>query len=198
MKIIKFILSVCVLSSFTIIIFGQTEQWGILIGGETRLDFSYLKEKLKINGSDAIDNGETTNFGLSAQLGLFVLDGFALGFKMPISTTSNYEKTGSSMTTLAFTPFVRYYFKTRIVKPYLHGDIGFGKHKMKTNAYTFSSSMFLYEIVGGIGIFLNKKISLDIGLGYSSQKSISKLSDIFNSGSSDRRVELGIGCSIIL
>jgi outer membrane protein len=163
-----------VMLCFVISLKGQTEQGNVLLGGETKLNFTSMNSKWKTDDDNG-EYGKTTNLELSPQIGFFVADGLALGVELPVMYSSEKDEDDDkySTTSFAFAPFLRYYFGTSNVKPYFHGAVGLGSMKMKFDPASGSSAdasarMFLYELGGGLGIFLNDKVSLDIGLGYAS------------------------------
>ena len=157
MRTLKIVLSITVLFFFTELIYCQTEKGRILIGGETKLNFTSSKGKSSMN-----DELMIYSFELSPQLGAFMSKSLAIGIDVQISTESNND---SKNTFLAFAPFIRLYGGSGNIKPFIQGEVGFGKLK-EGDMYTSKSKVFLFGIDGGLGIFINKNISLDIGLGY--------------------------------
>ena len=199
MKNLKVISTGFVLMFFVFALNGQTEKGNVLLGGENILDFTSRKDD---------DNDKRTYADLSPQIGFFVVDGLAVGVELPMSYSSRKSEDGSSntSTSLAVSPFLRYYFGTSHIKPYLHGEAGFGSGKTKITwspglggtppPVDLASRMFLYEIGGGLGIFLNDKVSLDFGVRYTSQSSSpSTGTDSNNKGITN---ELGLGIGIVL
>lgn len=106
---------------------------------------------------------------------------------------SNYSNQTAEQkhTSVVFAPFTKYYFNVnKTFKPFLQGQIGLGISKYTNTidennfnnygdiydpslggyarTYTSRSSIFMYGLEGGLAIFFNDKISLDIALGYSS------------------------------
>lgn len=175
----------------------------ILLGGDSKLNFTTLKSKI-----DSRDISKTTNIDFSPKIGFFITDNSALGFELPFTYTSeeserNDEKYTSSSFT--FAPFIRRYFGTNNIRPYLEGQIGYGHVNTEYTLPSFfngstspdelSANLFLYEIEAGIGVFLNEMVSLDIALGYAST------STKFNDDNIMRIVSgfgLGVGIVIIL
>ena len=163
MKNLKVISIGFVLMFFVLAMHGQTEKGNVLLGGDTKLDITSQK-------MDVTDNAirKSTFIELSPQIGFFVADGLAVGVELPISYSSNrLGNSKSSFTFLAVSPFLRYYFGKSNIKPYLHGGAGIGMLKYKSDLLNFfngSETMFNYDIGGGLGIFLNDKVSLDIGV----------------------------------
>jgi outer membrane protein len=163
------LLFVCFINSTN----GQTAQGRLLLGGETNLNFSSLNDKWESDDGNE-DTWKTTNIWFSPRIGLFIADGLALGVELPISYS--YQKYKDldeySSNSIEISPFIRYYFGSSKIKPYLNGKVGFGKRKSKSvpasgDSHESSSGMFSYKFGGGLGIFITENVSLDIGLGYS-------------------------------
>lgn len=206
MKIFKILSIGLVLFSIGFEANAQTEKGNFLLGGESKLNFTFLNSKEKWDdGSD--DMGKTTNLQFSPIVGFFVADGIAVGAEVPISYDSYKDESDDkySTTSMALAPFIRYYFElsNSNLKPYLHGAIGLGSYKEKYNPSGAPSSdetsgMFLYQIGGGLGIFLNENISLDIGLAYASVSIKSKEDNPDNYRTVSSGIGLGLGLVVIL
>lgn len=206
MKVFKILSIGLVLFSMGFETNAQTEKGNFLLGGESKLNFTFLNSKEKWDdGSD--DMGKTTNLQFSPIVGFFIANGIAVGAEVPISYYSykNDSDDKYSTTSMALAPFIRYYFElsNSNLKPYLHGEIGLGSLKEKYNPSVGSSidetsGMFLYQIGGGLGIFLNEKVSIDIGLAYSSVSIKSKENNPDNYRDISSGIGLGIGLVIVL
>ena len=160
MKNLKVISTGFVLMFFVLALQGQTEKGNVLLGGDTKLDITSQK-------MDVTDNAirRSTFIELSPQIGFFVADGLAMGVELPIFySSSRLGNIYSSSTFLAVSQFLRYYFGKSNIKPYLHGGAGIGMLKYKSVVFNESSLKFNYDLRGGLGIFLNDKVSLDIGV----------------------------------
>jgi outer membrane protein len=183
----------------------QTEKGTFLLGGETKLNFSSVSSKFESDDVNE-DLGKITTLEFSPQIGFFVIDGLALGMELPImySLEKSENEDKYTSTSLAFTPFIRYYFGKGKIKPYLHGDVGFGNLKMKYEdnlsgtTSENAASLFLYEMGGGLAIFLNDKVSLDIGIAYASQSLTPKDDNVNNSKIITSGFEAGIGIVFML
>ena len=204
MKNLKVISIGFVLMFFVFAMNGQTEKGNVLIGGEAKLNFTFQQID---------DTGKNTYGEFSPQMGVFVADGLALGVELPISYSNSKREASigvvgfnSSSTLFAVTPFLRYYFGKSHIRPYLHGKAGLGSSKTEITFESFSthvvippvylaSRRFLYEIGGGLGIFLNDKISLDFGVGFASQSIIPD--DDTNSNNSSITSGLGFGIGVL-
>ncbi|PCH70454.1 MAG: hypothetical protein COC06_04880 [Bacteroidales bacterium] len=168
----RLIFTICTLFCCTSLLLGQTEKGKILFGGSSNLNFSSIDDKWKIDGDDDIDLGSSTKLEFAPKVGYFVVDGFAIGLELPVSfdTEKNGHGGKTKINSIAAVTFARYYFSEKKVKPYLHGGIGFGSshYEYKFDSYEedYDSNLFLYELSGGVAIFLNDIIAIDLGLGY--------------------------------
>jgi hypothetical protein len=204
MRTLKIISIGFVLLCFMVSLHGQTEKGNVMLGGETKLTFTSLNSKWKTDDDNG-DDGKMTNLEFSPQIGFFVADGLALGVDIPImySSEKNEDDDKFISTSLAFAPFIRYYFGTSNIKPYIHGEAGIGNMKMKYvpasgSSDDASAGVFLYELGGGLGIFLNDKVSLDIGVGYASLSLKPKEDNDVNYKSISSGLGLGIGIVVVL
>ncbi|MDD4374679.1 MAG: outer membrane beta-barrel protein [Bacteroidales bacterium] len=204
MRNIKILSIGLVLFSIGFVANAQTEKGNFLVGGESKLNLTFLNSKLK--DDDGSENGpKTTNLEFSPMVGFFVADGFAVGLEVPISYTSEKDVDDDNMktTSMAFAPFVRYYFGSSNIKPYLHGTAGLGNLKMKFDPASGSSEetlygMFIYQIGGGLGIFLNEKVTLDVGLAYASVSLKPKENNNTNFRGISGGIGIGIGIVVVL
>ncbi|WP_321306729.1 outer membrane beta-barrel protein [Marinifilum fragile] len=160
--------TICLLF-FTNMLLAQTEKGKFLIGAQSSLSFSSMDNELKSNGGDQ-DMGSTKEFEFAPQVGCFVIDGLAIGAELPFTSSKQEDEDGDEykMNTIAFVPFARYYFGETNVKPYVHAGFGFGSAKEKNDYSEQDYSMTALELGGGMAIFLNESIAVDLGLGYAS------------------------------
>lgn len=139
----------------------QTKKGNILIGENSNLNHSSLNSKI---GSRAIDTKTSIEF--SPKIGLFISSNSALGFELPFSYLSEKSKIDDDKFTssyISFAPFIRRYFGTSNIKPYLERQVGFGRIKNEYRSSSFydgslftnesSANLFLYEIEGGLVFF---------------------------------------------
>lgn len=170
MKTFKLISIGIVLLCLAIPINAQTFPGTVMIGGKTSLSATIENPKWK-NDDDSGDNGRFMNLGVSPVLGYFLADGLALGAEIPVMYSKYKDEDGdkSTYTSVACTPFARYYFGASTMKPYLHGAVGYGIQKSEyENSDPATWGIFTWDVGGGLAIFLNDKVSVDVGLGYSS------------------------------
>ncbi|MGD9994795.1 MAG: outer membrane protein [Salinivirgaceae bacterium] len=172
MKNLKIISIGLVLFCFSQTLKAQTDMGNILIGGGTNMSLSFMNSKWKTDDNNG-DAGKSTNLEITPQIGYFVSDGLAFGVELPISYNHEEDEFHDkyNSTSLAFVPFLRYYFGSDIIKPYVHGGLGFGTLNMKYepdfgSTETMSAGMFLFEIGGGLNYFIKDNVALDFGLGY--------------------------------
>ncbi|WP_461632940.1 outer membrane beta-barrel protein [Labilibaculum euxinus] len=167
----KLFFTICAFFCCVVIASAQTEQGKFLFGGNSNMNFSSMNNKWKSDDGDE-DLGSTTSFEFAPQVGYFVADGFAVGLELPIGMQTEKDKDDNKYKTnrIAVMPFARYYFGENNVKPYLHGGFGFGSMKYKDVSASAESKWktFVYGVSGGVAIFLNNNIALDLGVGYQS------------------------------
>ena len=154
----------------------QTEKGKILLGGQSSLEFTSFSSKWKTDNNSG-DNGKIRYLDIIPQVGYFIANNLAVGLEIPYSFSKEIDE-DNSYTTYSFSvvPFARYYFGKAKLKPYLHGGIGpgWGKNKsviFKSPDIEVSTNLLAYELGGGLGIFINEHVSLDLGLGYASASS---------------------------
>ena len=182
----------------------QTEQGKILLGGQSKLNFSSLNTKFKMDNRSQ-EGGKTMNFEFSPQFGVFLVDGFVLGFEMPLAYSFEKNEANDRYTTNSFAvaPFIRYYFGTGNIKPYVHQQAGLGNLKTKfvpTKGARIeeSAGLFVYEVGAGLGMFFNERVSLDVGMGYASVSLKPKENNDANIKSVSSGFALGIGVVVML
>jgi outer membrane protein len=155
----------------------QTENGKFIIGAGSNLEFTSIQNKWKTDYGNG-DDGKSTSLNINAQIGYFVFRNCAVGLEIPYSHTKEidegetYDYTYISSST-SFIPFIRIYIGKTNIKPYLHGGIGPGWGKTKYfdiggDETKVPTKILAYEIGGGLGLFINEYMSIDIGLGYAS------------------------------
>ncbi len=176
MKTVKSFLTLLLFVTFALFIRtanGQVDGGKILLGGSSNLSFEHSTDSWKSdNGSGT--SSKYTNVNLSPTIGIFVVKGLAVGLLFNVSySVDKFEGTNSETyksTDLTAEPFIRYYLNTKKIKPYFQINGGGGISNSKTgSSSTDKSSILLIGASTGIGIFLNDNISLDLGIGYSSE-----------------------------
>jgi len=181
----------------------QTEKGKTLIGGESKLEYSTYNASWETNNNSG-SNGKTRNLDITPQIGRFIANNFAVGLEIPYSRSKEIDGDDSYTTySLLVMPFMRYYFGKTKIKPYLHGAIGPGWGKSKSvfsigPDYETSFHLTGYEAGGGLGIFINEHVSLDLSLGYG--HNASKYTDSSNTDRKDivKGIDANIGIVVCL
>jgi outer membrane protein len=181
----------------------QTEKGKTLLGGQTKLEYSTFNATWETDYNSG-SSGKTRSLEIDPQIGRFIANNFAVGIEIPYNRNKDIDGDDSYTTSsLMVMPFARYYFGKTKVKPYLHGAIGPGWGKTKTDIsmgtnYETKFNLTGYEAAGGLGVFLNQYISLDFSLGYG--KLVTKWTDSSNVGRTDnvKGIDFNIGIVVCL
>lgn len=181
----------------------QTEKGKILVGGQSSLEFTTYKSS-GVTEYTSGDNGKSRYLDITPQVGYFIANNFAVGLETPYSFSKEIDGDDSYITSsFVVVPFVRYYFGKTKVKPYLHGGIGPGWGKTKSEIYmgsdyNVSTNLLAYELGGGLGVFVNEHVSVDFGLGYGNASS--KWTDSSNMNRKDivKGIDATIGIVVCL
>ncbi len=143
-----------------------------IIGGLQQLGGSsagiaIINSKLDLNG-DKTDGTNATLFNISPVGAYFLADGLAVGAKV----TFIYEKVEDNdpSTLLTAGPFARYYFDLGSAKPFLQGNVGFGRNSNGPDDSDKSNFLNL-GLGAGAAFFFNDYVSIDLALGYYYERS---------------------------
>lgn len=172
MKFFRLYSFVMLVSATTALGYSQQRKWNVLLGGSSTLNFSSVTTKVRAN-SITEELGKTRTLSFSPLVGVFLVDGLALGIDFPYSSTYSKSESGdeTKSSSVAFAPFFRYYVELESVKPYIHGEFGGGLYKDKPESGDeVDYDMFLYKVGAGVGIFFTERISMDVGVLYSYQR----------------------------
>jgi len=149
----------------------QTEQRDWLVGG--RIDLNTAKS--------------SSQFRFNPNAGIFVINNLAVGGNFSI----DYAKSGDVKTTgFGIGPFARYYFTTSNTKPLLHTAFNYISSKVKGPNTSITNNGFNFVAAGGVALFMNQNVALEILAGYSH----TKYKDFDGSGG----FSLGIGFQVYL
>ena len=203
----KKIKTTIVILFLSVTIYGQTEKGKFIFGGDTSISFSSEKTKFKSDDFES-DNSESSTLSFLPGAGYFVIDNLAIGLQLQVSSTNQSfnvgteEKPTFKTNTLSVSPFLRYYFTKGNVKPYLQGRVGTGSSKFTrentSNEGETKNSLFTYGVDGGVAIFLNSKIAVNLGVGYSSVRSKEKEDNNNNARTISNIIGVGAGFNIFL
>lgn len=168
---------------------------------------SFVSQKSNwVNDFTEGDEQKTKDLEFSPQVGFFLFNGFAIGTEflmMYYSEEDESEGNKYSSNSLILAPFARYYFGKSMIKPYLSAEIGFGYIKAKYDpnfgmTTKTKSKVSLYDLGGGLGIFINQKVMIDIGIDYSDLKAIPQKDNTTNLRNISSGWGIGVGLNIIL
>jgi len=146
------------------------------------------KQDWIVGGRVDLNTGEnSTHIGFSPSAGIFVIDNFAIGANFLI----DYNKSGDvKATDFGVGPFLRYYFLKGMVKPILHTSVNYLSSKYKSPAFSTTNNGSNILAAGGVALFINENVSVEILAGYSH----TKYKDFDGSGG----FSLGIGFQVYL
>jgi hypothetical protein len=171
-------------SLITMSAFAQVEKGKISIGGSSIFGVSAYKNHTKTDDYE-YTNEKTTSITLNPQIGFFVANGLSIGFNVS-SGINIYDEDSYKTTAISFGlgPFVKYYYGTYKVKPMLAASFGgtFTHEKIKSTSEKANIGSLNASIGGGLGIFPNEKVALDIIMGfmYDNQKQLNDNEDNFH------------------
>ena len=165
----------------------QTDQGKFLVGVSSTLSlagtgsslmslgFSTMKYKSDSDDFEERDPDKETSFNLLPKVGYFVIDNLAVGLDIGIgySNTKSGESGYKYETTMfSVGPFIRYYFQTKSVLPFIEADASFGGLHSKNQSHN-STSKDKYSVItfgGGLGIAvpIGNRVTFDVMAGYNS------------------------------
>ena len=149
----------------------QTEKGDWLVGGRVDLNTAKSSSQIRFNPN----------------AGAFVINNLAVGGNFAI----DYAKSGDVKTTsFGIGPFARYYFTTSNAKPLLHTSFNYISSKVKGPGTSITNNGFNFIAAGGVALFMNQNVALEILAGYSH----TKYKDFDGSGG----FSLGIGFQVYL
>jgi hypothetical protein len=155
------------LLTLTISCFAQTEKGSLMIGG-----------------SLGTNSGKNTNYDIfniyfTPQAGYFVINNLAIGTGIELSygsSTVDFPTTPSesykyNISTVGFTPFVRYYLGEKKMKPFVQGVYTysyFSESKTPVGSTQTSISGYIAHATlgGGLAYFIAQNVSIDATLDY--------------------------------
>jgi len=163
----KFILSLA-MTLCVAFVYGQTEQGVFFMSGATNLNFGSMKTYLQQDGKKVSDDQTLNKFSFTPSMGYFFNDNWSVGASLSYeSETQKYDGQKYTASETLFGPFVRGYLGGENVRPFIQGDILFGKTK---NFDEFGDEYELnaegWDIGGGIAAFVGKNVSFDFALAY--------------------------------
>lgn len=108
--------------------------------------------------------GSGTIISLQPAYGWFVSNGLVVGAGIPFFHVGS---SGTGITQIGLSPFLRYYIGPSQVKPYLGASVGVINTSLSgTRSSSASSTDALYSVTGGLAFFINRSVSFDFALTY--------------------------------
>lgn len=162
------------LTLFAYSAFAQTEKGKYFFGALTRLNAGII-EHSRVQDNVTTLSERITQFSFIPHAGYFIKDNLALGLEVSLSfsNTEDYDYDSTEReSTLAFSPFSRYYFGDKKVRPFLYASGGIGRYKTKyrSTITDFKSdstyTLIFYSLGAGTGFFLNDAISIELEFRY--------------------------------
>lgn len=146
-------------------VYGQTERGRLFLAGSSSFSYSGTDSNAKAGG-ESQKIGSETSVKLTSSLGGFVANGLVIGGMLEYNTrlTRLEEGVDTSITTVGFGPFAKYYMGTGNVKPFLQGEIGIGYAKIEDESYLLKT----YGVGFGMAIFINQWAAFEVGAGIAS------------------------------
>lgn len=146
----------------------QTEKGSIYFTGDANL--SFVGSAAEVSDLDV----ETTvgTFAFKPSFNYFIIDNLSLGLGLEFASSateveSGGVKTESESATFAIMPQATYFFGSSNTRPYL--GLGLGLMSTSTGDEDYEKwSGFALGIDGGVAIFLNDSVALNLGVAFSS------------------------------
>ena len=142
-----------------------TAKGKMIVSGSTQLSYSSMTTEFEYQNMG--DESDFNEFSFKPSIGWFVADGFAIGLTIDYESVKQdddeYEYKTSSF---LIGPSAIYYFGNTNIKPFIQGEYLFGKNKEDDGSEELEAKMNGWGLGAGVAFFLNKNISLDLGLGY--------------------------------
>jgi len=162
----------------------------LLVAGMATTGFSQFIKKGTILGGGAFEfrshkdsdtDNKQTSFSLMPWGGYMVIDNFAVGAALDVSTGS-FESGGSKITNsdIKFGPVARYYLDNGL---FAHGQFTFGGGKTESGSFTQKTSNSELKLGAGYAIRISDTVLLEPILGYLSESSKDKDTDVKSSES---------------
>jgi len=160
MRRITLLLSLLVL---TTVMYAQTEKGKWYVSGSSDLSFSSVTSKFEYDGEEVGEGSDISQFNIKPSIGYFIADGLVLALSLDVETSKQDDYKSNSF---MVGPMLKYYFGSSNVKPFIQGDIMFGSQTEDDGVDEAKLKTSGWDLGGGVAIFVNEYISVDLGLGY--------------------------------
>jgi hypothetical protein len=112
----------------------------------------------------SIKDTKVTSFTFSPDAGYFFINNLAGGLRVNINSAKEHDE--DAMTSLVFSPFVRYYFLPAAQRVNILADASYGFGSVKAGGNSESFNQFAFA--AGPAVFLSPNTALEFTLQYSS------------------------------
>lgn len=203
--------------------FAQTEKGKFEIGSAVNMDLSYNSNANKGDIDSRFDQqNNSISFGVQPRVGYFLFNGFVAGVGLDYHTEvgtldENHDslrfKLKNRSYQIAVSPYVKYYFGSGKLKPFVGASFSYGKNygksesiptylgddlteDSKLDTHTHKSDYTSYSIFPGVSYFINDNVSLDLMLKYIHTKYSYK--DYYIDTEQENGFDVNVGISIFL
>jgi hypothetical protein len=185
-----------------IILYSQDYQKDFFVAGQ--FNFSSLNSDIEIDGESRSD-GSNQSLLVNSELGYVVFANFATGLNIKL-VKSNFEGEANSSqtsTTLAWGPFVRYYFFREKIAPFAQVAANYSNSEVvsdDSNHARFEYSSYQYTFSIGSHYFVTEYVSFVAQTAYSLGEinSTAYIPDILDSDSDEEFTEFSITLGLSL
>lgn len=153
----------------SIALIAQTEKGTFVVSGATNFNFSNSEQEFGVNNRE-VNQCNITAYSLMPSFGYFIIDNLSIGINGSITQrTEEYKNdTETKQTILALMPTVAYVVPIKgPIKPF--AQVGFGYSSLTQRHYNTINDSYegtAFGIGGGFSYFINKNVSLDLGIQY--------------------------------
>lgn len=153
----------------SVALLAQTEKGTFVVSGATNFNFSNSEQEFGVNNRE-VNQCNITAYSFMPSIGYFVIDNLSIGISCNISEkTEEYKNDNETkQSILSLMPSATYLFPINgPIKPFL--QVGFGYSSLTQKHYnTINDSYegYSFGLGGGFSYFINKSVSVDLGLQY--------------------------------
>jgi len=153
----------------SIALFAQTEKGTFVVSGATNLNFTSSNQKY-LDDSYQVGESDISAYSFMPSMGYFVIDNLSIGINCSLSEKSEKYKGDpeTKQSTLTLMPSAMYLLPINgPIKPFL--QVGFGYSSITQKQYNTVNVSYegnTFGLGGGFSYFINKSVSVDLGVQY--------------------------------
>ncbi|GAB5399599.1 MAG: hypothetical protein Aureis2KO_11840 [Aureisphaera sp.] len=194
----KKVILFAVVAAFTFTMSAQTEKGNWYFGADAGISFSSNKMTPEFDGTDGEDT-TTSTFSVTPSANYFVIDNLAVGLDLSFtSSNTKFDTEGGEQefksNSFAVIPNGTYFFGSSSTRPYIGAGAGLMSMGGEEDSTKFSGLAIKGQ--GGVAIFLNDNVAVNIGVEYINANLTNKEEDQLKNKSNTLGV--GAGFSIFL